>query len=1719
MVRKATAWLLSVGLLLGLLPVPAVAANKDGYIGNIEPPDRGAIEISTAEELNDIRNGLSGCYVLVNDIDLSDYTDWSPIGMTTNSAFRGTLDGQGHKITGLKVSEVFTSATIVAPNYAVGLFGVCDGATIKNLTLEGVDVSVVTTSGYGYISSPLGSRNTIFAGGLAGLLTGDCQVYNCCTSGTILAKAYGEGYSDALSGGIAGYVDDSTLLFCGSACSVEAYNNNALLAQDSMAGGLVGALCGSSVIDRSYNSGAVQALTGSYGDAYSGGLIGYSQVTTGRVSNSFNEGAVTAMSAAFSGGFFCDDAYAGGIAGCYAGLIDKAYNSGTVHAQGNDPYGIEDEAAYAGGICGSAAEAAVLSNCASVQPSVSASAGKKQYCRIACGGTKSNNATVSQVTSGTQNDADMVVSTEEAKAQNLYADTLGWDFTSTWEMASGKDYPQLKQNTSGAEGGDNYFQWTLEDGLLVISGSGPMPDWKAPEEVPWYDRAEEITQVRIADGITTVGGYAFFACRNLAQVTVGKGVTYISHSAFCLCEKLERLELPAALTEVGVCAFAHSGLTGVVFQGAAPEIKTGAWDNVAATVGYYSNRGGWEDVAGRDYGGALTWTDLYQQENGLLQVSEVKLSYGYTEDSNFPDKSLPGVPSANVSQYAGELFQWAKQYGCEQILTEDVCEEIVRDYMPTVVYAEGGTALVDEQYRTWEIMRDVLMINSTKDSINRWENTYLKNTSAVNLMDAQKKLSQIISEYTLYTEETQRSPLANAVYNIYALPLVQSAGKQVWKITKKAVLGDLKSNLVNGDFHAIAEDALSIQTAWKEDGLDAIIGTGQVASQDALEAIKNKFPKEFAKDQIKTLFKSISRLDPTLSDLYDAAEEMGSFVNSFKTYSTVAAYAPGIFIQLELLKLGKEILDTMEEAKNAQYFMIQYDTLRNHGQDYDAIITTEGVPVDAITLALLEANGTITLTNAQRELLNMWYSKGGEQLVSEEQRITLTSMASTAVSLQNMTPAAMQEKIVTYWAEKVGNGGGSTEAVYQVQYTLDAQSSFQVMDGDGREVGAYTPDGGYTASSAAVPEARSWAQTDLVYVSTDEAGEYVIVLVRDPEYSIQVEASSFMLVDALTEENTSYSAYYEGLRGQTVFGLQDREILARGAGGEVVPPAARYAEDESIASLDAEGLYIQYQGSDSAERVTGDLTLPRTGDLGSSITWRSSNQAVVDSTGAVTRGETDQTVLLTAVASRGEFQAEKTFSVVVAGKKILVTLLDGESGDQLGQIETTAGSRLTEEMVSAQLPEGLKYTGCFYDAEQKYPCCENQTLDRSVTLYVKTDEASEWSGSLGDGLTWSLDAGYHLSISGTGPMPDSVQAPWEEQREKIRSVHIEDGVTSVSAGLLTDLPCMTQIVVADSVTRIDPGAFAGCTALETLQLPFAGVSRDAAGEDGILGILFGRVSSGGTVQYYGTDGSQLSGYRYGIPDTLRQVVLTDASRLSFGAFCGCAMLTEVKVNDGITAVGTYAFFGCAGLAQLEIPASVTEMDADCLKECPQLTVSCYSGTAAHTFCEDNGIPYRLLDDETPFNTVTVAGGTGTGSYRAGDLVAIGADPPAFGQRFKQWDGADGLEFVRGGANGAESTFVMPAAAVELTAVYENLLTIWLDAETLSYRTSLPEDMEAVLIVAGYDSQGRMLGAAVREHVDGTGTLDLWKADYYKAFLLGQGALLPQCAGWDSRQAA
>ena len=106
---------------------------------------------------------------------------------------------------------------------------------------------------------------------------------------------------------------------------------------------------------------------------------------------------------------------------------------------------------------------------------------------------------------------------------------------------------------TGGTCGDG-LSWSLDGGVLTVSGSGPMYDFDGGYS-PWWESAESITLVKMEYGVTTVGYGAFAECVNLESVTIPCSVTAIGDCAFYDCYSLTAVKIPGQVRAIGNSVF------------------------------------------------------------------------------------------------------------------------------------------------------------------------------------------------------------------------------------------------------------------------------------------------------------------------------------------------------------------------------------------------------------------------------------------------------------------------------------------------------------------------------------------------------------------------------------------------------------------------------------------------------------------------------------------------------------------------------------------------------------------------------------------------------------------------------------------------------------------------------------------------------------------------------------------------------------------------------------------------------------------------------------------------------------------------------------------------------------------------------------------------------------------------------------------------------------
>ncbi len=330
--KKLVATILALVMALGVTTLswaeqPAVAKMGETPYTNLHQALEAAVNGGTVELLGDVT--LTGT--------------WTAVG-TENAPFKGTFDGKGYTITGLNIPT--------NDNEYVGLIGILDGGTVKNVKFASVSVTgkndvgtavgrIInggTVSGVQVLGGTVSGAKRV--GGVVGSIKANGMVSDCTNAAGVTAN-------DRNAGGIVGsayYTETGKQMYI-TGC----VNNGAVTASGGVCGGIVSLSAAN--VSGNTNTAAVKGTE-------VGGIVG-EQKSYGSVTNNTNSGAVmnTGGNAAYG---------AGGIIGWlrYHGRSEaNAYPvSEIISVTGNKNSGSVTGGNDAGGIVGTVYNSAVIMN-------------------------------------------------------------------------------------------------------------------------------------------------------------------------------------------------------------------------------------------------------------------------------------------------------------------------------------------------------------------------------------------------------------------------------------------------------------------------------------------------------------------------------------------------------------------------------------------------------------------------------------------------------------------------------------------------------------------------------------------------------------------------------------------------------------------------------------------------------------------------------------------------------------------------------------------------------------------------------------------------------------------------------------------------------------------------------------------------------------------------------------------------------------------------------------------------------------------------------------------------------------------------------------------------------------------------------------------------------------------------------------------------------------
>ena len=141
---------------------------------------------------------------------------------------------------------------------------------------------------------------------------------------------------------------------------------------------------------------------------------------------------------------------------------------------------------------------------------------------------------------------------------------------------------------------------------------------------------------------------------------------------------------------------------------------------------------------------------------------------------------------------------------------------------------------------------------------------------------------------------------------------------------------------------------------------------------------------------------------------------------------------------------------------------------------------------------------------------------------------------------------------------------------------------------------------------------------------------------------------------------------------------------------------------------------------------------------------------------------------------------------------------------------------------------------------------------------------------------------------------------------------------------------LINVVIPNTVTRIDSCAFSDCSNLESISLP-------------------------DSVNYLGI-------YAFCDCPSLKTVKLSNnIMSIDQQAFSRCYQLKKISLPSNLTYIGNFVFLGSTNLNKVYIPNSVMTIKDNAFEDCPNVTIYCYTGSYAQSYATDNNIDIILLD--------------------------------------------------------------------------------------------------------------------------------------------------------------
>ena len=905
-------------------------------------------------------------------------------------------------------------------------------------------------------------------------------------------------------------------------------------------------------------------------------------------------------------------------------------------------------------------------------------------------------------------------------------------------------------------------KWNLTDGVLIISGEGAMADYEysetSPNKSPWWVNRYTIESIQIKSGVTYIGEYAFYDCKNVYSVSIGTGVKTIAEGAFDNCYvELKKITIPSNVENIRDFAFNNCALSSVHLSEGVKTIGTGAFgscDNltsimIPSTMERMSK-------------------SAFDSSIKTVVFNARALEY-YTSSSNFSEPLFSGATSITF----GDKVERIPDYIC-----------VNGTSLKSVSFGKKVNTIGGHAFENCTNLESPIVLPESLDTIDFYAFSGCTKIPSVTFNENLK----YIGNYAF----SQCSGLKSAVLNGTISVLDKTFES----------CSALKSLTLGKDVKAVASDA------FKNSPLESVVW-------DVKNYTYSAFPFSYAKTNITSFgfgenvevipaglcagMKYItsvtipSNVKTIGKDVFEGCTGLKSVVWNAKNADDITDVAKAPFSAIRQNITSFVIGDKVTfipsylcyEVSNLPMITLPASVISIGNHAFDGCTQWAGqdlvIPNDVMTLgeyAFANCNLASVTIGSKVNSIGKYAFMGSDNM---------TSVYNEAVSPQNIT------------ANVFGDLNKSACDLYVPENSIPAYQGAEVW----KDFRSFSP---LCRLGSGTTGGMKWYHScngHLAISGTGDMADYTLVeSIPTAPWRAGDEAWNKTILSAEVSDgitNIGNYAFYN-CRKMT-------QVYIPNSVNKIGENAFYGCKELEAVTLSDNITSIGWNAFNQCSALTS-ITLP--------VHLTRIEYAAFFMCSGLTSLEIPQEV-----TQIGEDAFGYCTNLMEVNIPASVTSIDARAFAGNSKLEVVWNKATTPQNIESNVFGALDKSNCkLYVPKNAVAAYMNAPVWKEFDIQSTEDLlASGTCGAQGDNLTWTLTTDGLLTIVGTGEMEAFNQAPWYTWRNSILSVVIANGATTISPVAFMSCNFLSHVEIPSTVTTIGDGAFTSCYALSEITIP------------------------------------------------------------------------------------------------------------------------------------------------------------------------------------------------------------------------------------------------------------------------------------------------------------